>query len=216
MNCLYFTPLQSELKNYEQPKGISIIPWRTRVTLTYCWIFSISSASNSAAVLQVTGLERCFVRSTGVLGCVGPAFTGFFETEPTNSSHRNQQLMARPATITGHLLRVVKASLALDTARTTHLPQISCSSNGNEGVCVFGMLLPAQQRTHILLWLLHVFFCFPGTDWKVWGQCAPLAFAPGDRKPQSVWPGGFDDISFPHWRTVSVPSSHCKEDNTSH
>lgn len=61
----------------------------------------------------MTGLKRCFVRSTGVLGCVSRAFTGFLETEPTNSSHRQQQLIARPATDTGHLLRVVKACLAL-------------------------------------------------------------------------------------------------------
>lgn len=61
----------------------------------------------------MTGLKRCFVRSTGVLGCVIRAFTGFPEIEPTISSQRDQQLMARPATNTGLLLRVVKASLAL-------------------------------------------------------------------------------------------------------
>lgn len=143
MNALYFTSLQSELKHYEQPKGISMVyatlsftqkgyskavtflylknissvvkssPGGLEQALTYCWIFSISSASNSAAVLQVTGLRRCFVRSTGVLGCVSRAFAGFFETEPTNASYRDQQLMARPATDTGCLLRVVKASRAL-------------------------------------------------------------------------------------------------------
>lgn len=73
----------------------------------------------------MTGLKRCFVRSTGVLGCVSRAFTGFLETEPTNSSHTDQQLMARPATDTGHVLRVVKASLALPPCLWTQPGQLT-------------------------------------------------------------------------------------------
>lgn len=55
MNCLYFTSLQSELKNYEQPKGISMVCATHSLTkkvysieVTFWYLKNISSVVQSS------------------------------------------------------------------------------------------------------------------------------------------------------------------------
>lgn len=56
---------------------------------TYCCCFSSSSASRSAALLQVTGLVRCLVCSTGVCGSLHILTTDLEGNGTVNQEHRH-------------------------------------------------------------------------------------------------------------------------------